>query len=226
MTKKLKFSALISFLLGIAVLLLTFVIGYYAKEEWDNNQVFRRSDQPTTELVGPRQRFSSRSKKEVNVFLNNSPEVLGAIAIKREFSKKENPVFDYWSRSPIIDKFVNDWNKKQAGPNGISSADLAANPQNSFNNALEAVLGEARCVPVIGTTFFALTPEVVDYAKTICLVSFPPYQLPNKSITALGFLLALDHRDPKMKDLKDKMVTLQINIFNRDYNGRETWDHP
>lgn len=222
---------LISSLLGFAFLtvFLLFVFLIAARENKEQTSILKqRLDQPESyaDLPGPKNQLSDRSKKEILTLLQTNPNIVGAWAAKIKYEKTENPVFFYFANDPIVDTAMANYDAMQKSGRGYSSAELdAASPQSAANTE-EAKIGIIKCGPLSSTNIGKLAPGIDSRAKGVCRATIPPFD-DNVNLAIVVLIDSPgDMSNPEVIAIRRLMLQLQIDIFNRDFQGRETWIHP
>jgi len=220
---------LISALLAIsfASVFILFVLLLAAKEQKDT---FEFLDEPTvalSDLPGKKDNISDRSKKEIGVLLDGNPHVLGGWASKIHYEKRENPVIHFFARDPLVITAMNNYDQIQKSGRGYSSAELDAATPQSAKNTEEAKTGLITCGPLASTNIGKLAPGIERKVKGVCRATIPPFdENVNLAIVVLIDNDGLNQDDPDIVEIRRTLLQLQIDIFNRDFKGRETWAHP
>jgi len=186
------------------------------------------------DLPGPKNQISQRSKEQLVTMSQEYPHIL-AVAVTRYHYKKNENLFAYaWAKTPavkkVLDKIIDDLNKRQTGPNAMSSDEVAAmnakNPERAarmLRNSEEARLGLIKCVPISEATL--TYNELRTITTGICYASIPPFE----AAPAMGIIMLTDSKLTEYSELAEMrriLLALQIDIYNRDFKGRETWAHP
>lgn len=224
---------LISSLLAVSFVLvfLAFVLLLAAKEQRDQ---FDRLDLPMVKLAtlpGPNNKISERSRKEIDVLLKDNPNVIGGYATKIHYAKTENPIIYYFVRDAVRDQIIftmlKNYDTMQKSGRGYSSAELDVMRSQSAANTEEAKAGIIRCQPLETTNIGALAPGINKKVKGVCRAPIPPFDdNVNLAIVVLIDNDAVDQEHPDIVAIRRTLLQLQIDIFNRDFKGRETWIHP
>lgn len=220
---------LLSTLLALAFItvFLLFVVLLAAKEQRDK---FNRFDQPLfgfAALPGPQNKISDRSRKEIDTLFQNSPYVIGGWAGKIHYAKTENPVIYYFAKDPIMDVAMRNYDAVQKSGRGFSSAELDAATPQSASNTEEAKSGIIRCGPLSTTNIAKLAPGLSNKVKGVCRATIPPFdENVNLAIVVLINNDGSNQDHPDIIQVRRTLLQLQIDIFNRDFKGRETWAHP
>ena len=220
---------LISGLLALSFVLvfIAFVVLLAAKEQ---REQFNRLDLPLvslSSLPGPQNKISDRSRKEMDVLLQNNPHVLGGYASRIHYGKTENPIIYYFVKDPIMEVMLANYDAVQKSGRGFSSAELDVMRKQSAANTAEAKAGIIRCQPLETTNIGSLAPGIDKKVKGVCRAPIPPFdENVNLAIVVLIDNDTLDQEDPAIVDIRRTLLQLQIHIYNRDFRGRETWIHP
>jgi len=224
-----RHAVLISGGLGVAfvVVFLLFVLLLAAKEQ---RNAFARIDTPIEgfgDLPGKSDKISERSEKEIATLLGDNPNVIGGWASKIHYAKTENPVIYFFSKDPVVNLAMANYGKLQASGKGYSSAELNAATPQSEANSQDAKTGLIRCGPLSTTNIGKLAPGIDTKIKGVCRATIPPFDdKVNLAIVILINVDGMDQSDPIVVDIRRTMLQLQIDIYNRDFRGRETWAHP
>jgi hypothetical protein len=209
----------------IAFLLFTLLLA--AKEQRD---ALEKTDQPIAgfvDLPGPKNAISDRSRKEINYMLSDNPHVVGGYVAKIHYEKTENPIFYYFTKDPIMHTLWKNYDLMQKSGKGFSSNELDAARAKSMANTEEAKTGVIGCQPLEDTNIGRLAPGIETKVKGVCRATIPPFdEKVNLSLVVLIDLDGLDLNDPAIIELQRVLLQLQIDIFNRDFKGRETWAQP
>ena len=219
---------LISSLLGLsfAVVFLLFVLILAAKEQRDK---FAADDRPLvsfTDLPGPKNEISERSRKEIDVLLQGNQHILGGWAAKIHYAKTEFPVIYFFAKDPLIETAMRNYEAAQRSGRGFSSAELDARNTQSAANTQTAKTGIIICQPLGTTNIGRLAPGIAKKVKGVCRATIPPFdENVNLAIVVLVDNDTMDQEDPVIVDIRRTLLQLQIDIFNRDFKGRETWAH-
>jgi hypothetical protein len=211
-------------LLAIACAILTiFVVS--AKDL--QNEILRRVDRVSaTDLPGPKNQISERSKTQIDTLIKENPHAIGAWVAKNEYEKTENPVIFYVAKDPIINTLMTNYAAKQASGNGFSSSELNASSAQSLRNSEEAKTGLIRCGPLDQTNVPKLVPDISKHAKGICRATIPPFDENVNIAIVVPINIPANENTPEIQAIRRMLLQLQIDIFNRDYQGRETWARP
>lgn len=188
-------------------------------------ETLKRIDQPVNghDLPGPKGQISQRSMDEVSALLSETPRVLGGWVAKLNYEKTEDPIIHFWARSPLITKFVETYHDVQVSGKGYSSAELNAANQQSLRNSEEAKTGLIKCGALTATNLPKLAPGIEKFAKGVCRSTIPPFsEGVNLSIVVVTDVPG-DQNSPEIQEIRRVLLQLQLDVFNRDYQGRETW---
>lgn len=217
--------------LAIAAAILAVILGILLSAAGELQQeTIQRFDQENrtgdTTLPGPRGQVSYRSKRQLVTLLANTPHVLGGWIIRLDFEKDEVPFVHYWSGHPVVTEAVNAFAAAQRGGSGTSSEEFSKDPTLSIRNSDEARNGLIKCGKVEETNLPQLAPSVLKVVKGVCRASIPPFD--ENVNMAIVVLLDIDANEnsPELQAVRRVLLQLQIDIFNRDYQGRETWATP
>lgn len=209
----------------IAFLLFTLLLA--AKEQRD---ALEKSDQPISgfvDLPGPKNNISERSRKEINFLLADNKHVIAGYVAKIHYTKTENPIFYYFTKDPIMKTLWENYDQMQKSGKGFSSAELDAARAQSMANTQEAKTGMIVCQSLESTNIRKLAPGIEKKVMGVCRATIPPFdEKVNLSLVVLIDLDGLDLNDPAIIELRRVLLQLQIDIFNRDFKGRETWAQP
>lgn len=177
-------------------------------------------------LPGPKEQISDRSKKEIAVLFEGNPNVAGIYVTKIHYGKTENPIFFYISNDPYFEKAIMKYDAIQKSGEGQSSEELNEASEQSLRNSEEAKTGLIKCDTIFSTNIPKLSPGIENVAKGVCRATIPPFD--PKVNLAIVVLLKPDGRTPseEIQEIRRVLLQLQIDIYNRDFKGRETWAHP
>lgn len=188
-------------------------------------------------LPGPKGQLSERSKDQLRVAAEENPRIMAIVALRYKYGKTESRYIFSWTHPKakvIVDKIIADNNALQASGKGMSSEEAAAlaaakakiDPAvaaRALRNSEEAKQGLVKCVPITEATL--MNPELVTIATGICYATIPPFD-PN---TTMAIIVLTDNDLENFSEvslMRRQLLMLQIDIFNRDFQGRETWIHP
>lgn len=220
---------LISALLAIcfAGVFLLFVMLLAAKEQRDKFDGLDQTVFTLSDLPGPKNQISRRTQKEIDVLLQANPHVIGGWAAKIHYEKLENPVIYAFAKDPIIGIALDNYDRAQKTGRGFSSAELDAQSAQSAANTEEAKTGIIRCGPLSMTNIGRLAPGIDKKVKGVCRATIPPFdENVNLAIVVLIDNDGVNQDDEAIVEIRRTLLQLQIDIFNRDFKGRETWAHP
>jgi hypothetical protein len=178
------------------------------------------------DLPGPKNQISERSRKEIDTLLAINPHVVGGWATKIHYEKTENPVIYFFSKDPVIDEAMKNFDLMQTSGKGYSSAELNADSKQSLRNSEEAKTGLIKCGLVNDTNIGKLAPDIKTKVRGICRATIPPFD--EKVNLAIVVLIDIqgDTNSEDIQEVRRTLLQLQIDIYNRDFQGRETWAHP
>lgn len=210
--------------LTFAAVFLLFVLLLAAKEQ---REQLVGLDMPLTalgSLPGPNDRISERSKLEINVLLQGNKHILGGYATKINYAKTEYPVFYYFSKEAYLVTALKNYEAMQKSGRGFSSAELDATNAQTAANVVDAKQGVIRCQPLSTTNIGSLAPGIEKTVKGVCRATIPPFDdNVNLAIVVLIDNDSKDPEDPVIVEIRRTLLQLQIDIYNRDFKGRETW---
>ena len=189
----------------------------------------RRIDKPdkAEEMsLGRKGQISTRSKTQLEVVLSETPHVVGGWVTKLNYGKTEVPILHYWARDPLITDFIDAFSTRQKEGRGNSSEELNAKSEQSLRNSEEAKTGLIKCGPLESTNLLKIEPKIAIVAKGVCRATVPPFD-ENVNL-AIVVLIDVDAEvnSPEVQAVRRALLQLQIDIYNRDYQGRETWARP
>lgn len=189
----------------------------------------QRIDQPPTggKLPGLQAMISARSEKQLDTFAAQTPHILGLVVSKVTYGKTDDPVLYTWGGSiDPVKQYVKTLHDLQLAGQGMSSEELSAANKISLRNSDEAKNGLIKCGSLAETNFPQLTPSIAAVAKGACRATIPPFD-PNVNL-AIVVVIDIDGttNDAEIQAVRRMLLQLQIDIFNRDYQGRETWAAP
>jgi len=180
------------------------------------------------DLPGPKYQLSKRSKEQLDVLSRQNDNIVATFVTRSKYSKNESPVIHVWSRPG--DKEVVDAAIKLVSGRGLSSEEVNAlalkNPEQTarlLRDSEEAKLGLVKCLPVADVP--SVDPNLKKISTGICYATIPPFE----SEASLAIVVITDTPLANYSDLVEMrrvLLALQIDIFNRDFQGRETWAHP
>jgi hypothetical protein len=189
-------------------------------------ETLKRIDQPAVgavELPGPKNQISDRSKKQVDTLLDETPHIVGGWVTKLQYGKTENPIIHFWTESDTVKDLIIEFGEIQESGRGSSSAELNAASEQSLRNSEEAKSGLIKCGPLSATNLLQIAPSIVNVAKGVCRATIPPF---DENVN-LGVVVLIDvdpnDNNADIQAIRRTLLQLQIDVFNRDYQGRETW---
>ena len=180
----------------------------------------------STDLLGKKNKISPRSQQEIDTLLASNPHIIGGWATKINYEKTENPVIYYFAKNPIVKTAMENYAKVQASGQGNSSAELNADSKQSLRNSEEAKTGLIKCGKLETTNIAKLAPGIGNIVKGVCRATIPPFD--EKVNLAIVVVIDIDGDldNAQIKEVRRTMLQIQIDIYNRDFQGRETWAHP
>jgi hypothetical protein len=184
----------------------------------------QRIDKPeVAELPGPKNQVSPRTVEEMNTLFYETPHVVGGWIAKLHYEKLENPVIHFWGRDRIITQTMEAFDAMQKSGKGYSSDELNASSKQSLLNSEEAKNGLIKCGRLEDTNLLKIAPQIATKAKAVCRATIPPFsEGVNLAVVAV---IDIDGtlNTSEVQEIRRVLLRLQIDIFNRDYQGRETW---
>lgn len=206
-------------LLAATLALSTILVGVRLKQE---EKLFRR-DASVVEVLGPKDQISERSKLQISTVLSETPHVVGGWMAKIHYEKTENPVIYYWARDPVVDILMSNFDDLQRSGKGWSSAELNKMSKLSARNSEATKTGVINCITITETNLPKLAPAIVNVAQTTCRAPIPPFDTNVNMSLVVALDIPADENSPEIQAVRRALLQLQIDIFNRDYQGRETW---
>jgi hypothetical protein len=192
-------------------------------------KTLQRVDQTVSdasELLGKKNKISDRSRQEIDTLLASNPHVLGGWAAKLNYEKTENPIIYYFAKDPIVKTAMENYAALQASGKGHSSAELNADSTQSLRNSEEAKTGLVKCGLIEETNLAKLAPNITQKVKGVCRATIPPFDEKVNLAIVVVIDVQGDLNDESIQEVRRTMLQLQIDIYNRDFQGRETWAHP
>lgn len=178
------------------------------------------------ELLGPKGGISERSKTEVDIIMRETPHALGAWVTRLNYDKTENPIIHSYFKNDVLKDAMDIYVKNQISGKGFSSAELNRSSSQSVRNSEEAKMGIIKCGSIETTNLPRIAPEILNVASGVCRATIPPFD-ENVNIAVVVITdKAADENSVAIQEVRRQMLRLQIDIFNRDYQGRETWAAP
>ena len=205
-------------LLAVTLALSTILVGVRLKQE----EKLMRHD-TVAEVLGPKNDISDRSKLQISTILSETPHVVGGWMAKIHFEKMENPVVYYWARDPVVDILMDNFDSLQKSGKGWSSAELNKMSKQSARNTEATKTGIINCMSITQTNLPRLAPAIVNVAQTTCRAPIPPFDTNVNMSLVVALDVPADENSPEIQAVRRALLQLQIDIFNRDYQGRETW---
>lgn len=221
--------------LGIVASVSLGVLLYGAVQK--QRETLKRIEQPLdpATLPGRNYQLSERSRHQLRTILSEAPHVVAGFVIKYKYGKHESPILFTFAKPRAradIEAIVRRVEATQASDKGMSSdeqrAIADANPElkeRQLRYTEEARQGLIKCIP-LDDQAIDTNPELKKFSKGMCYATIPPFD-PN-TFLALIVLIDVDPDEgtPEVAELRRLLLQLQIDIFNRDFQGRETWAHP
>jgi len=127
---------------------------------------------------------------------------------------------------PIIDETMRLYKEMQESGKGYSSDELNKASAQSLRNSEEAKTGLIKCGPLEVTNLPKIAPRIVDLARGVCRATLPPFDQDVNLALVVVIDIPGDGTGPDIQSIRRTTLQLQIDIFNRDYQGRETWARP
>lgn len=218
-------SAIVAGCFVLIFLMLMLIIGLRENQQ----RVLQQTDQivaTVSDLPGPKQQISDRSKKEIDVLFQDNPNVVGIYVTKIHYAKTENPIFFYIAKNPLFLTMLKNYDDRQKAGLGYSSAELNKQSNQSLRNSEEAKTGLIRCDALSSTNIAMLAPGIEKYVNGVCRATIPPFD----EDVNLGLVVLIKSdgtsNGEDIQEIRRTLLRLQIDIYNRDFKGRETWAHP
>jgi len=215
-------------LVALSIVVIGVIAFLFEEARLRQQQILQRVDavQATSKLPGPKDQISERSQHELNVIFAETPHIVGGIVSRLTYNKTDDPIIYVWSGSdPSIIQFTKTFHDLQVAGKGMSSAEAASSSKLSLRNSDEARQGLIKCGPIDATNLAKITPSIANVAKGACRATLPPFD-PNVNLAIVVAVdIAGDSQDDRLEGVRRALLQLQIDIFNRDYMGRETWAH-
>lgn len=165
--------------------------------------------------VGLEDRISERSKDEILALVKDKDFIIGGWVQKRVFQKTDNPVFYHWGQ-PIVHEHIANFERIQKAGKGHESADLVDNAGHLLSNP-----GLIKCVPIETSIIPEYTPQMQQHAQMACVGTIPPFS-DNVNLVIMMVINA-EEWSADLEEARRLILRLQIDIYNRDYKGQETW---
>lgn len=187
------------------------------------------------DLPGPKGNISKRSMYQLDTFSQENTHILATIVSRYSYTKTQSPFIYAWTNGDkkvkaVVDKILQETAVRQASSKGMSSEDVmrqrAKDPEKlaqTLRNSEEARLGLIRCVKIEDAVLNY--PVLKTVATGICFATIPPFD----SNAGMAITMLTDTPLTKYSELAEMrriLLALQIDIYNRDFQGRETWAHP
>ncbi|WP_407307889.1 hypothetical protein [Acinetobacter sp.] len=219
---------MLSAITGVAfvVIFVLLVLLFSAREL--QQKTLDRVDQMVTsqaDLPGKKNQISDRSKYEIQTLFKDNPYVVGAYTAKIHYEKTENPIIFIYAKNTIINKLYTNYDEIQRSGKGFSSKELNGRSDQSLRNSEEAKTGLIRCDELSSTNIGKLAPGIDKVVKGVCRATIPPF---DENVN-LGVVVMLNIppniNSNEIQEIRRILLQLQIDIYNRDFQGRETWAH-
>lgn len=209
--------------IGLVTSIILGILVYGAREAQEI--ALTRVDIKEETAIGPKGMISDRSKLQIDTMMQETPHVLGGWATKLNYEKTENPILHAWMGNEVVKKTLQSYIDNQLKGRGFSSAELNAASQQSLRNSEEAKTGLIKCGPLEQTNLPRIAPEILGVAKAVCRATIPPFD----EKVNLGIVVVIDipanENTEEIQAIRRMLLRIQIDIYNRDYQGRETWIH-
>lgn len=209
--------------LAIASLIIAVILGILLIGARDlQEQTLSRIDKPPleSELPGRKDQISARSRRQIDTLLAETPHILGGWVVKLKYDKTEYPVIHLYSGNPIVLETMRKY--KIIRDSGGLPSDMTPKAK-SIKNSEEARAGLIKCGPISGTNLTAINIDVIGKIKGVCRASIPPFTDDINLAIIVAIDVDGDGNGPEIQAIRRMLLQLQIDVFNRDYQGRETW---
>ena len=177
-----------------------------------------------SELPGPQNQLSDRTKKELKTLLYPNQAVVGAWVSKLKYGRKENPVIWYGAGGKKFDQVILDYISRQEDGRNLSSKEITNVGSAALRNTQASLVGDISCAPIALTALPRLAPLATSVANIVCRAPIPPFN-PTANLALVVLIKAENLEDPKVESIRKVMLRLQIDIYNRDFLAREIWIH-
>jgi len=219
---------LLSAVLGGAFVVIFILLVLLVAARELQQKTLQRVDQTVTssaDLPGKKNQLSDRSKYEIETLLRDNPHIASAYATRIHYGKTENPIFFHFTKYPQIEALFTNYDALQKSGKGFSSDELDKQSKISLRNTEEAKNGLIKCGPIANTNIPKLAPGVDKIVKTVCRATIPPFdENVNLAIVVL-LTIPPNMATNDIQEIRRVLLQLQIDIYNRDFQGRETWAH-
>lgn len=187
------------------------------------------------DLPGPKGLIGKRSMYQLETFSKENPHILATIVTRYHYTKTETPFIYTWTNGDkkvdkVVNKIIDEVKARQASPQAQSSDEVAAerakDPKRmaqTLRESEEAQLGLIKCLPIQDTVLNY--PALASISTGICFATIPPFE----ANAGMAITMLTDSPLTKYSELAEMrriLLALQIDIYNRDFQGRETWAHP
>ena len=186
------------------------------------------------DLPGPKGDLSARSKAQVDTLAAGNEHAVMALVVRYKYTKTQIPFAHTWAANPqaqaVIDGIVSRLMAEQNELTGRSSEEVRREDERDpdfasrrIRNSEEARVGLIKCVPIADAAL--VYSELKTTATGICIATIPPFE----SNTSMAIIILTDSemsQSAELAEMRRMMLSLQIDIYNRDFQGRETWAHP
>lgn len=177
-----------------------------------------------SDLPGPQDNISERSKKEIKTLLGPNDTVVGAWVSKISYNKTENPIVWYGAGTRSFTEMTLDYIHRQEAGLNLSSKELSNVGAAALRNTQASKVGDISCAPISLTALPRIAPKSVEIAGVVCRAPIPPFN-PTANLAIVALLDAKSVDDKKVEAVRKKILQLQIDIYNRDFLAREIWIH-
>lgn len=184
------------------------------------------------DLPGPKYQISKRSEEQVGTLLKENPHIVGAFVTRYKYAQGESQFIYSWGRSAAEKKKLDQALRALTdADNGMSSEEKqamaykdSAETARLLRNSQEAKQGLIKCISISEA---AVRTQIKFQAigTGICYATIPPFE----EKASLGIYILTDSPLNEFNEIAEArrvLLMLQIDIYNRDYQGRETWAHP
>lgn len=186
------------------------------------------------DLPGPRGDISERSKQQIETLAAENEHAVMVLVVRYKYTKTQIPFAHTWARNPeaqaviggIVERLMSEQNERTGRSSEEVRRDDERDPDfasKRIRNSEEARLGLIKCVPIADAAL--VYAELKTVATGICIATIPPFE----SSTAMAIIILTDSemsQSAELAEMRRMLLQLQIDIYNRDFQGRETWAHP